>query len=262
MARLRQAFAAARAEGWSALVVYWPVGLPSPRGTADAVLHLIDAGADVLELGVPFSDPLADGPVLQRAAQRALAEGTTWVDVVATVRAVRGATCVPIVIFSYLNPLWRAGLARALAEVANAGAEGVLLVDAPVGVDPDLDALLARGPLARVPLVAPTTAPARRPVIAQAAEGFLYCLSRTGVTGTHAGPESIAREVADLRGLTAAPIAVGFGIAQPEDAARVGRWADGVVVGSAVVDAWERGGMAAAVDFVRALRTALRTGDS
>lgn len=256
--RLRSAFAAARRTGRRALVVYWPVGVPDPATTVEVLGHLAEAGADVLEVGVPFSDPLADGPILQRAAQRALAAGTRWRDVLAAIRELRRVSPVPVVLFSYLNPLWRRGLATALEAAAEAGADGVLLVDAPVGVDPELDRLLTRAPLARVPLWAPTTAPERRALVAEAAEGFLYCLSRTGVTGTHAGPEALTTDLAELRRMTSAPLAVGFGIARPDEAADVARRADGIVVGSAVVEAWERGGVAEAVALVRSLRDALQ----
>lgn len=203
---------------------------------------------------MPFSDPLADGPIIQGSSQRALDQGMTLDGTLALVAEARPA--VPVVLFSYLNPLL-AGGADVLARAAAAGVQGVLVTDLPVGMDPAREAWLGGGPLEFVRLVAPTTPRARMAEIAKHGRGFVYLISRMGVTGMQ---ESIAtdlpRSIADLRAVCDLPICVGFGISTPAQAAEVGRLADGVVVGSALVQAAERG-VDEALDLVRALRAAL-----
>lgn len=251
-------FAEWRARGHTALIPYVTAGYPDPGATADLLDRLAAAGADIIELGVPFSDPVADGPTIQRASQRALehAVGLPWVlDQLAAFRR-RHAT--PVVLFSYLNPVLAMGVDRFLDAAVEAGAQGVLLTDLPVGSDPELEAAFERAPLALVRLLAPTTAADRAREIAARAQGFLYFISRTGVTGARAAlPPELAAEVAALRALTPVPVAVGFGISSPEQAAAVARVADGVVVGSAVIDAIDRGGPDGAQRFIASLRRAM-----
>lgn len=216
--------------------------------------ELPGAGADVIEVGVPFSDPLADGPVIQGSSQRALDQGMTLDGTLALVAEARPA--VPVVLFSYLNPLLAAGT-TVLDRAAAAGVQGVLVTDLPVGADPAREAWLGGGPLEFVRLVAPTTPRARMAEIARHGRGFVYLISRLGVTGMQ---EQVAadlpRTVAELRSVCTLPICVGFGISSPAQAKEVGALADGIVVGSALVRAAETG-VDEALALVRSLRAAL-----
>lgn len=246
-------FAALRARGRKALVVYVTAGHPD-RERSLALLHAVAAsGADVVELGIPFSDPLADGPVIQASSQRALEGGMTFDGALELIA--RASLDVPVVLFTYLNPLLAAGR-DALDRAAQAGAHGLLVTDLPVGADPALEARLGAGPLAFVRLVAPTTPAPRMAEIARHGSGFVYVISRLGVTGERNDiaaelPETVAR----LRAATTLPICVGFGISRPDQAAAVGRIADGIVVGSAVVRAADE-----SVERAAALVASLRAG--
>lgn len=255
---LAGAFGAARAENRAALIPYVTAGHPRPADTAAILTGLADDGADVIELGVPFSDPLADGPTIQRSSFEAIGQGVDlrWtLDALADFRAVRST---PVVLFTYLNPLLRHGMERFLAEAADAGAQGLLLTDLPVGADAGLESRIEASPLDLIRLVAPTTRPERVRTIARAARGFLYYVSRTGVTGARQElAEGLAAEVAEVRALTDVPVAVGFGISTPEQAATVARVADGVVVGSALVETLREEGVEAGRAFVRSLRQAV-----
>ncbi|HEU0298191.1 MAG TPA: tryptophan synthase subunit alpha [Longimicrobium sp.] len=255
---LADAFAAAREEGRAALVPYVTAGHPSPRLTAEILLGIADEGADVIELGVPFSDPLADGPTIQRSSFEAIGQG---VDLRWTLHALaefRARRPTPVVLFTYLNPVLRHGLDRFLDDAAAAGAQGVLLTDLPVGADPGIEGRIHASPLDLIRLVAPTTRPARVREIAAAARGFLYYVSRTGVTGARTELQAgLEREVEEVRAVTSVPVAVGFGISTPEQAAAVARVADGVVVGSALVEALRTGGVDGGRRFVRELRQAV-----
>jgi tryptophan synthase alpha chain len=247
-------FSARRAEGRPTLVCYVTAGHPTLDASVALVQGLAAAGADVIELGVPFSDPLADGPVIQASSHQALAAGMTFDGTLALAR--RAAPGVPLVLFSYLNPIMAAG-PDALARAADAGIDGLLVTDLPVGADPAREAAFGASPLAFVRLVAPTTPLARMAEIARHGRGFVYCISRTGVTGMQADlaadlPETVAR----LRQATSLPIAVGFGVSTPAHAVAVGRLADGVVVGSAIVRAADTS-VDTAVALVASLRSAL-----
>lgn len=253
MSRLSEAFTAARGQGRTALVCYAMGG----DGDTAALLTAIDeAGADVIELGLPFSDPIADGPVLQAAATRALAAGATVRGLLATVGKLHLRA--PVVAMGYMNPVESMGarpFARALRE---AGLCGAIIPDLPLEeAQPLRDALSAEG-LDLVPLVAPTTPPARAAAIARTAQGFVYYVSVTGVTGARAAlPDDLVKRLAELRAVSAAPVAVGFGISRPEQAAALKGKADGVVVGTALVLAAHERGVAAAGELVRSLRAAL-----
>lgn len=255
---LAAAFDRARAEGRAALVPYVTAGHPAPAATAEILTGIADDGADVIELGIPFSDPLADGPTIQRSSFEAIAQGVDlrWtLDALADFRARRDT---PVVLFTYLNPVLRHGVGRFLDDALAAGAQGVLLTDLPVGADPALEARIDASGLDLIRLVAPTTKPERVRTIAAAARGFLYYVSRTGVTGARQElQEGLAREVEEVRAITSVPVAVGFGISTPEQAATVARVADGVVVGSALVDALQTDGVEGGRRFVRALRRAV-----
>ncbi len=251
---IAERFAARRADGRRALVCYVTAGHPTPNASVALVRAVAAAGADVIELGVPFSDPLADGPVIQASSHVALALGMTFDGTLDLAR--RAAVDVPLVLFSYLNPILAAG-PDALARAADAGVHGLLVTDLPVGADPAREAAFGAGPLAFVRLVAPTTPAARMAEIARHGRGFVYCISRTGVTGMrHDVPSDLPDTVARLRGATTLPIAVGFGVSTPAQARAVGALADGVVVGSAIVRAAEDSVEAAAA-LVASLREAL-----
>lgn len=232
---IAQRFAALKAAGRRALIPYITAGHPDAERTVALLGALEQAGADVIELGLPFSDPMADGPVIQASSQRALELGMNFDRVLELVSRARPG--VPLVLFSYLNPLLAAG-ADALERAAQAGFAGVLLTDLPVGSDPELEARIGDGPLAFIRLVAPTTPADRMREIAEHGSGFVYLISRLGVTGAREDlPAELPQTVARLRGATTLPVAVGFGVSRPEQAASVARIADGVVVGSAIVRA-------------------------
>jgi len=220
------------------LVVYLTAGDPSLDATREIAIAAVDAGADVIELGVPFSDPLADGPVIQRASERALARGTRLKDVLALAREIRAARpAAGLVIFSYLNPILRYGLARFAGEVADAGADGVLVTDLIVEEAALYLVEMERSGLAPIFLAAPTSPDARLEAIAKYSKGFVYAISRVGVTGTQ---QSVAADaaalVARIRRYTRLPVAVGFGISNAEHVAQVAEFADAAVIGSAIVE--------------------------
>jgi len=244
-------FADLRATGKRALVPYITAGHPDEGRTIELLNALGESGADVIELGLPFSDPMADGPIIQASSQRALELGMNFdrmLDLVARARA-----RVPLVLFSYVNPILSAG-PDALSRASEAGFSGLLLTDVPVGADPELEARLGQGPLAFIRLVAPTTPQARMREIAAHGSGFVYLISRTGVTGLREElPPELPETVARLRSATTLPVCVGFGVSRPDHAAAVARIADGVVVGSAMVRAAGEG-----VDQAAALATSLR----
>jgi tryptophan synthase alpha chain len=237
-----------------ALVTYVTAGHPDPAGSVALLRALERAGADVVELGVPFSDPMADGPVIQASSQRALGHGVTFEGALTILR--EAALGVPVVIFSYLNPILAAG-PNALTRAAQAGAHGVLVTDLPVGADPELERRFGAGPLDFVRLVAPTTPDDRMREIAEHGRGFVYLISRLGVTGARddVAPE-LPATIARLRAVTSLPVCVGFGLSTPDQVRAVGKLADGVVVGSAVVAAADRG-VDEAEQLVASLRRAL-----
>jgi tryptophan synthase alpha chain len=257
-ASIAETFSRRRSQGRAALVPYVTAGHPAPDGTAALLRALADAGADVLELGVPFSDPLADGPTIQRSSFASLSHGTTLPRVLADLAAFRGTHPTPVVLFTYLNPVLRYGVDRFLEDAVEAGAQGLLVTDLPTGADPDLEDRIRASALDLIRLVAPTTPARRVPEVAAGGSGFLYYISRTGVTGARASlRESLAEEVGRIREAVSLPVAVGFGISTPEQAHAVAAVADGVVVGSALVQALEDGGIEAGAAFVAALRAGM-----
>ena len=254
--RIAEQFARLRASGRRALVPYVTAGHPSPDETLALLSGLEDAGADVIEVGVPFSDPMADSPIIQASSQRALAAGMTFDGVLDTVS--RAKLGVPIVLFTYLNPLLAAGR-DALTRAAEAGVHGVLVTDLPVGADAEREQWLGDGPLAFIRLVAPTTPESRMAEIAQHGSGFVYLISRLGVTGMREQlPTELPETVSRLRRATDLPICVGFGVSRPEQAQAVARLADGVVVGSAIVRAADEK-IDNAITLAASLRAAIDT---
>jgi tryptophan synthase alpha chain len=244
-----------------ALVVYVTCGDPDLATTRDVVLAAIEAGADVIELGVPFSDPVADGPVIQRASERALKHGTSLGHVLTLAAEVRQqAQSTGLVIFSYLNPILRMGMQKFCMVARHAGVDGVLLTDLPVEEAGEYLHTMQANDLAPIFLAAPTSPDDRLKMIARASRGFVYAVSRTGVTGARQQLASDAQKlVRRLRRVTKLPVAVGFGISNADQFAEVGKFADAVVVGSAIVETVERnhGREAAAVgQFVRQLSAA------
>lgn len=262
--RVEERLVELRAQGRKGLIVYLMAGDPNPAASADLVEAATAAGADVVELGVPFSDPLADGPVIQAAGQRALRAGTTPGRVLDLVRELRArGVSAPVVLMTYTNPLLRLGF-EAFARAARAsGVDGVIVPDLPHEEADALREPLGREGLALIPLVAPTTPPERVAAIARAASGFVYCVSVVGVTGARDTlSDRFAPLVAEVRRHTDLPVAVGFGIQSPEQARAVGEVADAVIVGSAVVRICAEGGDPAArrqrvSELVGSLRAAL-----
>jgi len=236
MSRLTERFAQLRAEGRSGLVTYTTAGDPDLVRSGDVLLTLERAGADVLEVGVPFSDPLADGPVIQRATERALAGGTTLRGVLELVQHLRPKLTAPVVLFSYANPLMRMGVDVFAQRAAAAGVDGVLALDLPIEEAGEFRTTLKRHGLDTIFLLSPTTTEARIRRASELGSGFLYGISRLGVTGARdrvaAGAEAMVRRI---RAHTTLPIALGFGISRPEHVAEVATYADAAVVGSALV---------------------------
>jgi tryptophan synthase alpha chain len=229
-------------------------GHPDVDRSLETLRALEEGGADIVELGVPFSDPIADGPVIQASSQRALEQGMNYDGVLALIEKARLG--VPVVLFSYLNPILAAG-PDALVRAAEAGASGILVTDIPVGADPGREEWLGGSPLAFIRLVAPTTPRDRMAEIARHGSGFVYLISRLGVTGLQeTTATSLPDSVQRLRSATTLPICVGFGISTPEQARSVGNLADGVVVGSALVKAAEIG-PEDVLTLTRSLREAL-----
>jgi tryptophan synthase alpha chain len=244
-----------RRSGRKALVCYITAGHPDANASLRLMRELEKAGADVIEVGVPFSDPLADGPVIQRSSQTALQNGFGFERTLELVRD--AAVSVPVVLMTYLNPVMAAGN-EALDRAAAAGVNGILVIDLPVGADPDRERWLGSGPLAFVRLVAPTTPDQRMREIAETGRGFVYVISRLGVTGErHVVDAELAATVGRVRSVTALPIYVGFGISTPDQARTVASLADGVIVGSAIVRAAGERGVSAAGELAASMRAAL-----
>ena len=261
--RIDRRFAALKVAGRTGLIPFVTAGDPSP-GLMVALMHaLVDAGADLIELGVPFSDPMADGPVIQHASERAIAKDVGLNEVFAWVAEFRQRDArTPIVLMGYLNPLEIHGYARFASEAVAAGVDGVLLVDCPLEESTVLQPLRDAG-LQQILLAAPTTAPDRMIALCGSAEGFLYYVSFAGITGAaQLSTSDIAARVAEIRARANAPVAVGFGIRDAASAVAIGRFADAVVIGSALVErlagaADEADIAARARDFLQPIRAAL-----
>jgi tryptophan synthase alpha chain len=258
--RISAAFAAACAENRAALMPYYTLGYPDGP-TAEAVIRAVSAaGADLIELGVPFSDPLADGPTIQRSTQIALDRGMTVAGCLASVGRLRaGGVTQPLLLMGYVNPILAYGPARFVRDAAAAGADGLIVPDLPAEEAGEIAAACAEHRLALVYLAAPTSTDERLAQLAAATTGFLYLVSVAGVTGARAGlPPDLADFIGRARAVARTPVAVGFGIATPAQARAVGQLADGVIVGSALINAVTSvGDPAAAARFVAGLRAAL-----
>ncbi len=236
MSRIGRRFAVLRREGKKAFIPYVMAGHPDLAATRRMITLLEECGADIIELGVPFSDPLADGPTIQAAAQQALAGGVTLGSVIGFVGELRKSTKIPLILMTYYNPVFKYGEERFCRDAASAGVDGVIIPDLP----PDeaggmISSSRAHG-IDTIFLLAPTSTPGRMKRVARSTRGFLYYVPITGITGSQLTlDESLASAISKIRTLTATPVAVGFGVSRPEEAAAVARAADGVIVGSAIV---------------------------
>jgi len=263
--RIERRFADLRAAGRKGLVVYIGAGDPDLEATRQLALAFDGAGVDVLELGVPFSDPLADGLVNQLAAQRGLESGTTPPRLLATIAAIRRESEIPIVLYVYYNLLHRVGLAKFIADAAAAGVDGLLILDLPPEEADDYELMMKQSGLCPIWLVAPTTPEERISKIVRRARGFIYYVSREGVTGMQSQvSDTIGAMTARIRAHSPLPIAVGFGISNPEQARLVARNAEAIVVGSAVVNRIAELGKSPALvssvaAFVRELSQAIKS---
>lgn len=257
MTRIATTWERLRAAGRRALILYLTVGFPERDSALELVPRLLAAGADMIELGVPFSDPLAEGPTIQAATQRALANGITvraCIETVATLRA-QGIGA-PLLLMGYLNPMLRYGVERFCQDAQAAGVDGLIFPDLPPEESGELQAACERHGLDLIQFVAPTSTPERIAHVTAHAGGFIYCVSVTGVTGARAAlPPDLPDFLARVRRRTHTPLAVGFGISRPEHARNVAAIADGVIVGSALIDRIARGDDVES--FVRELRTAI-----
>lgn len=264
--RIDSCFQRLRESRQTGFIAYITAGDPSPGATADIALALESVGVDILELGIPFSDPLADGATIQAAAGRAIAAGTNVGTVLDIVRKIRKSSELPLVLFTYLNPIYIFGFERFFKEAAKAGADGVLILDLPPEEAAANAELAGTHGVHAIRLIAPTTPPERMERIVQSAEGFIYYVSREGVTGEQSSLSlSIAAQVAEIKKHTSLPIAVGFGISTPEQAREVACQADAVVVGSAIVrqiaETPAGSGLAASVAaFAKPLAEAVKAG--
>lgn len=253
--RLEPGWTARRASGRKALIPYFTAGYPTPSASAAALRSAAEV-ADIIEVGVPFSDPLADGPTIQRSSYEALRQGMTLSGTLELITAAELAP--PIVIFSYLNPILQYGVDRFLRTAEELGIAGLLLTDLPAGSDPDLESAVQRSGVDLIRLIAPTTRAARLTAALEGAQGFVYLVARLGVTGARSSLDvDLHDSVSRVRAATSLPIAVGFGISTAEQARTVGQMADGVVVGSALVEILGRDGVGPARRFLGTLRDAL-----
>lgn len=259
--RLYQTFTTLKKRREKALITYLVAGDPDLKATARQIEVMAQAGADIIEVGIPFSDPSADGPVIQRASARALSQGTQLAAVLQVVSEVRQRVTIPLIFMSYYNPILQYGLTRFCQDAAQAGVDGVIIPDLPVEEAGPLAAVASTKGLAVIPLAAPTSTKQRLAKIASLAQGFIYCVTVTGITGTK---QVVTGEIAGLarqiKEFTELPVVAGFGIATPEQAAAVAQHCDGVVVGSALVRLIEELGEnspQAVADLTRQLKEAL-----
>lgn len=263
--RISSLFDRCRRENRKAFIAYLTAGDPTPEHTASLVLALERGGADLIELGVPFSDPIADGPVIQRASHRALQAGMTMPGLLACVREIRRQSQIPLLLFSYMNPLLRYGFEKLARDASEAGIDGVLLTDLCIEEAQASVAKLRDAGLDTVFLAAPTSTERRLRLVSEQSSGFIYLVSRTGVTGEQVALSAQAAPLVNrMRSMTKLPLAVGFGISSPAQVAEVAKIADGIVVGSAIVKFIETHGTDPALPdkleaFTRELTGPLRT---
>ena len=261
MSRIQAAFQRTQERHEKALIAYIMAGDPSLDETETYVRQLADAGADVVELGVPFSDPIADGPVIQQAAERALRSGTSLKKILAAVRSLRTKTQVPLVLMVYYNSIFRYGEAAFCRDAVAAGVDGVIVPDMPPEEAGTLRPLADKAGLDVIFLLAPTSTATRQASVARVSRGFVYYVSLTGITGVELTDKvEVGKKVQEIRRYTKTPVAVGFGIKTPDDVREIARIADGVIVGTALVKVIAEGGASSVSDrlssFTRSLKAA------
>jgi len=260
MRRIGTKFEDLKVRGDKALIAYLMAGDPTLEDTETYVLQLAQAGADVIELGVPFSDPIADGPVIQQAAERALRSGTSLKKILATVRSLRTKTQVPLVLMAYYNSIFQYGEAAFCRDAVAAGVDGLIVPDMPPDEAGTIHPLAEATGLDVIFLLAPTSTAKRQTTVARLSRGFIYYVSLTGITGAKLTDKAdVEKKVQEIRRYTKTPVAVGFGIATPDDAREVAKIADGVIVGSALVKLIAEGDQAATdrlTSFTRSLKAA------
>lgn len=256
---MKQNIANAFNKGHKALIIYVSAGHPTMDESEKIIGSLIEAGADLIELGVPFSDPTADGPVIQESSQIALKNGANLPKVLQMAARIRKKYATPLVLFSYYNVLLARGFEQTMAECAASGIDGVLIVDLPLEEADEVTPILKKHNLALIRLVAPTTPPKRAAEIVREAEGFVYYITVKGVTGVRSGvADGLAEHLSVLRKLSPVPVAAGFGIATPEDAQANAKHADGIIVGSAIVKRITQGNPEEAIKLTAAMAKALK----
>ncbi len=266
MTRIGRAFRDAKKRGEKILVAYIMAGDPSLEVTAELVSALEKGGADIIELGVPFSDPLADGPTIQKASERALASRTTMAKTLDLVAGIRKSSEIPIALMTYYNPVFKYGEERFVEDAVTSGVDGVIVPDLPPEEGENLIRLSRKKGLDMIFLLAPTSTPARISLVSKRSTGFIYYVSLTGVTGTREKmSETIGPMVKRIKECTGKPVAVGFGISNPSQASEAAKWADGVVIGSAFVKIIEtRSGksdlLPSVSDFARKIKEGMNRG--
>lgn len=234
--RITRKFRELRAKGQKAFIPYIMTGHPTLRRTGELIRLLEDSGADIIELGVPFSDPLADGPTIQKAAQTALQQGITLSRVIAFVAEIRKTTQIPVILMTYYNPIFKYGEERFARDASAAGVDGIIVPDLPPDEAGNLIAWCRKAGIDTIFLLAPTSTEERIKKVARASRGFIYYVSITGITGANLAMDAaIGSHIAHIRENCSTPVAVGFGISNPDEAATVAQFADGVIVGSAIV---------------------------
>ncbi|MDR3588289.1 MAG: tryptophan synthase subunit alpha [Negativicutes bacterium] len=261
MSRLTDRLTKLRTEGRKGLIVYLTAGYPSMTATLDAVLAAEAAGADVVEIGIPFSDPIADGPVIQKAAVEALKAGATTIKALALIRQIRLSSAVPLAVMTYVNTIISYGPAEFVRDFKAAGLDGIIVPDLPPEEAGLLQGHCLEAGIDLIQFVAPTSTAERIKAVCRTAGGFIYCISSTGVTGVRAVDyRPIAAAIRTVRENTAVPVAIGFGIGGPEAASEAARHADAVIVGSAIVERLGNGGVGAVRELVLSIRRGLDKG--
>lgn len=261
MSRIAERFEVLKSAGRKGFIAYVTAGYPDVAGTLKAVQVLEAAGADVIELGIPFSDPMADGPVIQKAATLALQAGITTGKIIELVREIRKTSQIPLVVMTYINTILNIGVEKFVAAFADAGLDGMIVPDLPLEESGLLSQVCAEAGLDFIQLVAPTTPQDRLVKICQKAQGFVYCVSNTGVTGVREVDFSqIAPVINIVRNQTTVPSAIGFGIGSPQGAQQAAKYADAVIVGSAIMQRLMDEGLDAVDEFAKSIRQALDEG--
>ncbi|EAX47130.1 tryptophan synthase, alpha subunit [Thermosinus carboxydivorans Nor1] len=258
MSRLNEVFCQLKAQGRKGLIVYLTAGCPDFAATLEAVQAVEAAGANIIEIGIPFSDPMADGPVIQKAASLALQGGATTGKVLELVRQIRQKSAIPLVVMTYINTVLQFGVEKFVRSFAQAGLDGLIVPDLPVEESALLENYCREAGLALIQFIAPTTAPERAVTICHKAAGFLYCISATGVTGVRQVDYSqIGSLINNVRQYTSLPVAIGFGIGSPQAAREAADYADAVIIGSAIMQQLIDKGVDAARAFTESVRLAL-----